>query len=107
MKRNGRKGVGSGSGGGAQSAILGASGNSSLYDDYLTAIGAVSDYKDDICGSMCWCPITNLDQGDEAYEWNMGLTRSSLSTAESNISLGLVKGNVKCAVGLGVLHTTP
>ncbi len=79
------------SGGGAQSAILGASGNSSLYDDYLTAIGAESDYKDDICGSMCWCPITNLDQGDEAYEWNMGLTRSSLSTAESNISLGLVK----------------
>jgi len=77
------------SGGGAQSAIFGASGNSSLYGDYLTAIGAESGYKDNICGSMCWCPITNLDQGDEAYEWNMGLTRSSLSTADASISKGL------------------
>ena len=77
------------SGGGAQSAILGASGNSSLYTNYLTAIGAESSYKDDICGSMCWCPITNLDQADESYEWNMGLTRSSLSTANASISQGL------------------
>ena len=21
---------------------------------------------------MCWCPITNLDTADSAYEWNMG-----------------------------------
>jgi hypothetical protein len=77
------------SGGGAQSSILGASGNSALYNDYFTAIGANTDYKDDICGAMCWCPITNLDQADGAYEWNMGLTRSGLSTADSNISLGL------------------
>jgi hypothetical protein len=77
------------SGGGAQSSIFGASGNSSLYDDYLTAIGAESEYKDNICGSMCWCPITNLDLGDESYEWNMGLTRSSLSTADASISKGL------------------
>lgn len=74
------------SGGGAQSAIFGASGNSSLYDDYLTAIGAESGYKDNICGSMCWCPITNLDQGDAAHEWNMGLTRSSLNAADASIS---------------------
>jgi len=77
------------SGGGAQSAIFGASGNSSLYNDYLTTIGAESGYKDNICGSMCWCPITNLDQGDAAHEWNMGLTRSSLSTADASISKGL------------------
>ena len=61
------------SGGGAQSALLGASGNSSLYDAYLNAIGADMDYKDDVCGSQCWCPITNLDEADGAYEWNMGL----------------------------------
>ena len=77
------------SGGGAQSALVGTSGNSSLYDDYLTAIGAVSGYKDNVCGSMCWCPITNLDQADESYEWNMGLTRSGLSTANTSISMGL------------------
>ena len=77
------------SGGGAQSAIFGTSGNSALYDDYFNAIGAYTSYKDDICGSMCWCPITNLDQADAAYEWNMGLTRSSLSSADQSISKGL------------------
>jgi len=77
------------SGGGAQSAIFGASGNSSLYEKYLNAIGALSNYKDNICGSMCWCPVTNLDQGDAAHEWNMGLTRSSLSTTDANVSKGL------------------
>lgn len=77
------------SGGGAQSALLGASGNSSLYDAYLNAIGADMDYKDDVCGSQCWCPITNLDEADGAYEWNMGLTRSGLSTADASISKGL------------------
>lgn len=77
------------SGGGAQSAVLGASGNSSLYDPYLTAIGADMDYKDDICGAMCWCPITNLDEADGAYEWNMGKTRSGLGTADQSISKGL------------------
>jgi hypothetical protein len=77
------------SGGGAQSAIFGASGNSTLYNAYLTRIGAESGYNDDICGSMCWCPITNLDQGSGAYEWNMGLTRASLGTADAAISKGL------------------
>ena len=77
------------SGGGAQSSLLGASGNSSLYNDYLNAIGAVTGYKDNVLGSQCWCPITNLDQADAAYEWNMGLTRSGLSSADQSISKGL------------------
>ncbi|MBV5316098.1 MAG: T9SS type A sorting domain-containing protein [Prolixibacteraceae bacterium] len=77
------------SGGGAQSAIFGASGNSSLYENYLTAIGAITGYKDNICGSMCWCPVTNLDLGDAAHEWNMGLTRTSQSTANASISKDL------------------
>ena len=77
------------SGGGAQSSILGASGNSNVYNDYLTAIGAKSGYADNIYGSMCWCPITNLDQGDASYEWNMGLTRASLGTTDLNISKAL------------------
>ena len=66
------------SGGGAQSAIMGASGNSELYNPYLESIGAAMVDKDGnilsnaIAGAMCWCPITNLDTADEAYEWNMG-----------------------------------
>lgn len=77
------------SGGGAQSSLLGASGNSSLYNDYLNAIGALTGYKDNVLGSQCWCPITNLDQADAAYEWNMGQTRSGLSSADQSISKGL------------------
>lgn len=74
------------SGGGAQSAIVGATGDSSLYEPYLDAIGAVSGVSDAVYGSMDWCPITNLDSGDEAYEWMMGVTRSGLSEEEQAIS---------------------
>ena len=74
------------SGGGAQSALLGATGNSDLYAPYLEAIGAVMAESDAVKGSMCWCPITNLDIADEAYEWNMGNTRSGLSEEEQAYS---------------------
>lgn len=67
------------SGGGAQSALLGATGDSELYTPYLEAIGAVSGVSDAVAGSMCWCPITNLDYASEAYEWNLGVTRGNLS----------------------------
>ncbi|MBR1777304.1 MAG: tannase [Alphaproteobacteria bacterium] len=67
------------SGGGAQSAILGASGNSALYEPYLKQIGAVQNVRDAVAGVMAWCPVTNLDSGNEAYEWQMGMTRSGLS----------------------------
>ncbi len=93
------------SGGGAQSAIFGTSGNSSLYDDYLTAIGANTDYKDNIYGSMCWCPITNLDQADAAYEWNMGLTRS-VSGSDLSISKGLAAEFATYINAIGFKHPT-
>lgn len=67
------------SGGGAQSALLGATGDSSLYEPYLKAIGAVSGVSDAVAGSMCWCPITSLDYASEAYEWNLGVTRTGLT----------------------------
>lgn len=66
------------SGGGAQSAVMGATGDSELYYDYLISIGAAmvdeaGEYiSDAITGAMAWCPITSLDYADEAYEWNMG-----------------------------------
>ena len=74
------------SGGGAQSAIVGASGCSELYDAYLEEIGAVEGVSDAVLGSMCWCPITNLDTADAAYEWMMGSTRNGLSDEEQAIS---------------------
>ena len=74
------------SGGGAQSALMGVTGDSELYTPYLEQIGAVMDQSDAVYGSMCWCPITNLDTADESYEWMMGCTRSGLSDEEQAIS---------------------
>ena len=56
------------SAGGALSALLGATGNSKDYEPYLRKIGA-ADARDDIFASMDYCPITNLDHADMAYEW--------------------------------------
>ena len=74
------------SGGGAQSALMGSTGDSDLYEAYLEEIGAVSGVSDAVLGCMCWCPITNLDSADEAYEWMMGAARSGLSEEEQEIS---------------------
>ena len=71
------------SGGGAQSAVLGSSGDAAGYSDYLAAIGAPTadengkPLSDAIFGAMCWCPITCLMSADAAYEWNMGQFASS------------------------------
>ncbi|PZP46264.1 MAG: alpha/beta hydrolase [Pseudopedobacter saltans] len=56
------------SAGGAMSALLGATGNNSDYSSYLNAIGA-ADATDDIFAVSAYCPITNLDHADAAYEW--------------------------------------
>lgn len=79
------------SGGGAQSALLGATGDSELYTPYLGAIGAVSGISDAVMGSMCWCPITNLDYANEAYEWNLGVTRTELDEEMQQLSDQMAK----------------
>jgi hypothetical protein len=56
------------SAGGALSALLGATGNSKDYEPYLKEIGA-ADERDDIFASSDYCPITNLEHADMAYEW--------------------------------------
>ncbi len=66
------------SGGGAQSSLMGATGDSELYMPYLASIGALmkddegKTLSDAIDGAMCWCPITNLTEADLSYEWMMG-----------------------------------
>lgn len=77
------------SGGGAQSAIIGASGDSELYTSYLNEIGAVSTTSDAVDGVMAWCPITNLDVADSAYEWNLGSARTGLDTESQTLSNNL------------------
>ena len=85
------------SGGGAQSAIMGASGNSELYNSYMESIGSAMVDKNGntlsnaIAGAMCWCPITNLDTADEAYEWNMGQYARKDSTFAGELSNDLAR----------------
>src|SRR5574344_8183 len=56
------------SAGGALSSLLGASGNSKDYESYLKEIGA-ADERDDIYAVSVFCPITNLENANVAYEW--------------------------------------
>ena len=83
------------SGGGAQSAVLGASGDSTLYNPYLEALGAAMKDKqgnpisDAPYGTMAWCPITSLDYADAAYEWNLGQFVDSNTRAEGTFTQAL------------------
>ncbi|MFG3289224.1 subtype B tannase [Streptomyces sp. NPDC048179] len=75
------------SAGGALSALLGASGDSSLYDSYLKEVGA-ADASDAIFATGAWCPITNLEHADGAYEWNWGsnVTQSNSKVVDQTLS---------------------
>jgi hypothetical protein len=74
-----------GSAGGALASLLGASGNSSLYDSYLAAIGA-ADADDNIFAVGAWSPITNLDHADGAYEEEYSSLDYSGNAVNSTIS---------------------
>lgn len=56
------------SAGGALSSLMGATGNHPDYEPYLAELGAAKE-RDDIFMASCYCPITNLDHADMAYEW--------------------------------------
>jgi acetyl esterase/lipase len=64
------------SAGGALSALLGASGDSPRYARYLDDVGA-ADTSDAVFVSADWCPITDLEHADAAYEWNWGTSAGS------------------------------
>ena len=80
------------SGGGAQSCLMGVTGNSELYTKYLEENGAAmkdangNALKDNVKGSQCWCPITNLDTADAAYEWNIGQYYSTDTRADGTFT---------------------
>lgn len=56
------------SAGGAMAALVGATGNNPAYDSYLKALGAANE-RDDVFAAVCFCPITDLEHADMAYEW--------------------------------------
>ncbi|MBP2656666.1 MAG: alpha/beta hydrolase [Firmicutes bacterium] len=96
------------SAGGAASSLIAATGNNKDYEPYLKVIGAANE-RDDVFAAQCYCPITNLDHADIAYEWLFnGINEYNGSTMTDNQitissqlkslfpayvnSLGLVKG---------------
>ncbi len=74
------------SAGGAMSSLLGATGNNPAYNKYLKAMGA-ADERDDVFAAVCFCPITDLDHADMAYEWLYGNTDSRKAMKESRRKL--------------------
>ncbi|MCL2111786.1 MAG: hypothetical protein FWH32_06020 [Clostridiales bacterium] len=56
------------SAGGASSALLAVTGNDKAYEPYLREIGA-ADERDDVFAAMSFCPITDMENSDTAYEW--------------------------------------
>lgn len=56
------------SAGGALSALLGTSGNASEFEPYLQNLGA-AQANDTVFAVSAYCPITNLEHADAAYEW--------------------------------------
>lgn len=101
------------SGGGAQSALMGVTGDAEAFSPYLEAIGAAGTAKDDpsisdaIAGAMCWCPITCLTGADAAYEWMMGQFATSGTRAEgtwtSQLSGDLADAFASYVGGLGLV----
>lgn len=69
-----------GSGGGAHSLMLAATGNHPDFYPYLEESGAVMSYNgaaisDAIWGCCPYSPITNLEEGNMAYEFETGLAK--------------------------------
>ena len=76
------------SAGGGLSALLGASGNSPLYEPYLKEIGA-AEGRDDLFASGCGSPVTDLDHADLPYEWAFGGSRPRSGSVDPKISAAL------------------
>lgn len=70
------------SAGGALSALLATTGNDPDYAPYLEELGAVRTSGNDIFAASIYCPITNLDHADAAYEWMFNGTNEYYPTRQ-------------------------
>lgn len=74
------------SAGGAMSSLMGGTGNHPAYAEMLKAMGA-ADERDDVFAAVCYCPITDLDHADMAYEWLYKDTDSRKALSETKQAL--------------------
>ncbi len=72
------------SAGGAMSALMGGTGNHPEYTELLRAMGAAGA-RDDVFAAVCFCPITDLDHADMAYEWLYNGTRHQDATTDAAV----------------------
>lgn len=79
------------SAGGAMAALVGATGNAMVYDPLLETMGAAKA-KDDVYAAVCFCPITDLEHADMAYEW---LYNGTVSRQQAPPELSAVSNELK------------
>ncbi|MEV0902138.1 subtype B tannase [Actinoplanes sp. NPDC049802] len=89
------------SAGGAVSTLLGASGDSDLYAKYLTELGA-ADAGDSIFAVAAYCPITDLENADTAYEFLYGGLPANGQTVDQAVSKELAGAFAGYQDGLGL-----
>ena len=82
------------SAGGAVSLLQGAAGNSSDFQPYLQALGAATAATN-VYAVSAYCPITNLDAADMAYEWSYkGITSfNKVTMGQGELPQANVDGN--------------
>ncbi|WP_329118174.1 subtype B tannase [Streptomyces sp. NBC_01465] len=78
------------SAGGALSSLLGASGDSKIYESYLKEAGA-AHAGDAIFAVGAWCPITDLEHADAAYEfcWGDSKTQPTGAVVDQTVAKAL------------------
>ncbi len=85
------------SAGGALSVLLGATGNQKDYEPYLKQLGS-APASDDIFAVSAYCPITDLEHADMAYEWQFNgvndYQKMDISMLDFKVERKLVKGTL-------------
>ncbi|MDO4997981.1 MAG: subtype B tannase, partial [Neisseria sp.] len=83
------------SAGGALSALLGSSGDAADYLPELHRLGAANS-SDRIFAVSAYCPITNLEHADAAYEWQFNgvndYQKISIQSLDYRVERKLIKG---------------
>ena len=85
------------SAGGAIATLLGATGNSTDFQEDLDVLGAART-SDNIFAVSAYCPITNLDHADAAYEWQFhdinAFDKLNITVVNGVVNRNIIKGNL-------------
>lgn len=94
------------SAGGALSTLLGATGDRPEYLPYLQALGA-AETSDAIFATGAWCPITDLEHADMAYEWNWGANPGEAGDPNSTMGNQIPANGIDAALSAELAAAFP